>query len=268
MKKFTYSAAAVALATTSFSPVFAAPVAFSSLPAAQQVLVQTACNGKLPSINSPFTATPIELDAAVQLGLETGRKTLLDEPGGVELSRTPFSFDLASEHRNGQSPNIFGFYTSMITYSGGHSIVEITTVDRYHVTFGCLITKPNGEIAPNGLNKNDGTLFVNYDLNKKTVTDDVSNPNVTLPFTEDRVICISPSLTSKKTAASGWANQNLYNGECSTARYLEVGMGAGTHSNSVPNLAPLRPNTDHDEALPLDSLFTTPMEWDGVEGLD
>ena len=92
----------------------------------------------------------------------------------------------------------------------------------------------------------------------------VSAPNYTQSFSEDRVICISPTKNP-----GVWRNQNGYTGVCSTARYLAVGMGAGTHSNSVPGLTPLRPDApDHQETLPLDSVFTSPLPWDGVEGLD
>lgn len=262
MKKFAFQVAAIALLATSLTPLtpaMATPVSFASLPAAQQMFAQTTCNGFIPGM-SPFIAMPTALDDTVTVGFEVSRITITNIPSGTLLGQTPFVFTSGSEHRNGQSPNIFGDYTSIATYSGGLLVQQVTTANRHKVTFGCRLTKPNGEIAPNGQQvANDGTLFVNYNTNTNTFTETVSAPNTTQTITEDRVICISPTKNP-----GVWRQQNGYTLVCNTNKYLAVGMQAGTHSNSVPGLAPLRPNApDHDDALPLDSLFSSPLPWDG-----
>ena len=86
---------------------------------------------------SPFTATPISLDATVVVSFEISRTTITNIPGGQELSRTPFVFTTGSEHKNGQSPNVFGDFTSNVTFSGGLNVQEVVTADRTTVTFGC-----------------------------------------------------------------------------------------------------------------------------------
>lgn len=259
MKKFAFASAAFALMATSITPAMAVTVPFSSLPAAQQMLAQTTCNGFIPG-NSPFVATPTALDDTVTVGFETSRVTITSIQGGQEIGRTPYVLTAGSEHRNGQSPNIFGDFTSIVTFSGGLLIQQVTTVDRHKVTFGCALSKDNGETFPNGKQvENTGALFVNFNTNTRTFTDTVSAPNTTQTFTEDRVICISPTKNP-----GVWRQQNGYTLVCNTMKYLAVGMGAGTHSNSVPGLAPLRPNApDHEESMPMDSLVSWPLAWDG-----
>jgi len=267
MKKFALSAAAIALATTSFTPAFAATIAFNSLPPAQQTLVQNTCNGFIPGM-SHFIAVPSDLNDAVTVGFEVSRVTTESIPGGTLISQTPYVFTTGSEHRNGQSPNIFGFFTSVATYSGGKLVQQVTKADRHHVTFGCGIFKEPGILAPPGLQvPNNGILFVNYDTNVVTTTETKSEPNTTQTLTADQVICISPSTTSKGTKADGWRGQNGYpTARCTTIFYLSLGDNPGTHSNSVPNLVPLRPDTpDHNEPLALDSLFSSPLPWDGTD---
>lgn len=261
MKKLLFTSAVLAMAGTVMTPVAAsaAPIAFSSIPSAQQTAMQNTCSSALNG-NSNFVATPADLDASVTTGVETSRVTVQNIPGGTVLGQTPFTLEAASEHRNGSSPNIFGFFNSTVTYSGGLLVQDVTTVDRYNVTFGCLVTKPNGEVAPRGRQiPNDGTLFVNYDLNAATTQDTVSAPDYTEVVSDERVICISPTKNP-----GTWRQQNGYTGTCSTAVYLS--LGGATRSNSVPGLTPLRPNApDHSTPPALDSLDAAPIAWDEDE---
>ena len=246
MRKMIMTAVAAAMATTAMTPAMAAPISLSSLPLAQQNAIKAVCT---TAENGQFVGTPKDLDATVIIGFEKSRETIENIPSGVELSRTAANFDVGSEHKNGQSPNVFGDFTSLVTYSGGINKQKVVTVDRTKVTFGCAMSKDNGLTYPQGQQiANDGSLFVNYDANETTTYPEVSAPDYTLPFTEDRVICNSPTKNP-----GVWRNQNGYTGTCNTALYVSVNPG-GTHSNSVPGVSPLRPNTDHFEALPLDAL--------------
>lgn len=247
MKKIALGAVAFAMATTSLTPATAAPISLASLPADQQTALRATCTA---AQNGQFIGTPKDLDATTIVGFEKSRVEIENIPSGVELSRTPFVFTTGSEHKNGQSPNVFGRFTSEVTYSGGLNIVEITTVDRTTVTFGCAMSKDNGLTFPKGQQiANDGSLFASYDTNERKVRDTVSAPDFVVTLTEGRVICNSPTKNP-----GVWRNQNGYAGLCNTTLYNTVNPG-GTHSNSVPGLAPLRPNTDHFQDLPLDSLY-------------
>jgi hypothetical protein len=254
MKKIAFASSTLALIAASFTPAMAAPVTLGSLPMAQQTSITNTCIAKQ---NGQFVGTPKDLDATVLEDFEISRVTITNIPGGQELSRTPFVFTTGSEHKNGQSPNIFGDFTSDVTFSGGLNVQEVVTADRTTVTFGCAMSKDNGLTFPNGQQiPNDGSLFVSFDANQETNTETVSAPDFTVTITEDRVICNSPTKNP-----GVWRAQNGYTGACSTTLYNAVNPG-GTHSNSVPDLAPLRPNTDHNQPLPLDALDTTPIVLD------
>lgn len=213
---------------------------FTAAPAAAATIQDQAyavCFANRP--NSTWTTSVNGLVTTSTTGVELSRVTVANILGGTELSRTPETFSAASEHRNGSSPNIFGDWETVVTYSGGFLDQLVTVGTASTTTFGCRMTN-NGSNFPGPQQIPVGSLQFSSSETTGTFHDIVSAPNYTETLYVEKVICNSPSTSSKKTAANGWANQNGYGGTCSTAVYLT--LGGGTHSNSVPGLTPLRPN--------------------------
>ena len=226
MRKLASAAAVTALAMS--TSMIAITPAMALTP---QQTMQAACDALKPAAN--WTATPNNVGSTSQTNVELSRVTTSNIPGGTLLSQTPFVFEAASEHRNGGSPNIFGTWKSIATYSGGELVqhVVLGTVTSY--TYGCAMMNnggnyPPAQQVPAALTLTDTVVTSEYD-------DIVAAPNTTQTVYDDRVICISPTKNP-----GVWRQQNGYTGVCSTAVFLT--LGGGVHSNSVPDLVPLRPN--------------------------
>jgi hypothetical protein len=220
--------AATALASTL---AFAAPAAANTTETPQQrceLLVGQ------PNDNSTYVTTPTGLAVSTGSEFVQSRTTLSSTAAGALLRQTTPVFNGALG-RNGGSPNIFGDFDSIATYSGGSSSQRVIYAQTTTTTFGCATTKVKGNgdrSTPPGLQVPYGqTIDVTSETRRETIN--VSNPDVDVTLTTQMVVCNSPG-----TKGGQWRNQNGYGGQCNTTLFNALGELA-VRSNSLPPVTPL-----------------------------
>ena len=187
-----------------------------------------------PNGNAGFV---VKLDeAGIQSSVGTPVRTVLsvlqDIPGGQLISQTAPAFVAGSQGRNGQSPNIFGTFKSVLTFTGGTKVEEVQYTTPTTFTFQCVVykVKRNGSLEPNGLQPDPSTIVRTESY---VTTETVSKPDYTEDRFSESVICNSPTKNP-----GVWRAQNGYTGTCSTALFNSLSQ-ITIHSNSLPALESL-----------------------------
>lgn len=245
--KMTFATTAMALVVA--NAIATTPLMAATPTATTQAAMQSACDAAKPDDQRRvfYTATPY-VDSETSETIEVSRITITDIPGGVLLGQTPWTFTNGSEHRNGNSTNVHGRFTSVATYSGGKLVQEVTSQEVTTFTYGCNVKKTtNGvtDLAPPG-QQVPAELTAVQSGDPVITTEEVSKPDTYVTLNDQRVICISPG-----SRRGTWTNQNGYTGTCNSALYLAVALGGPIPSNSVPGVERLLPNApDQQTALP------------------
>ena len=228
-----------ALCATSLSPVMVTP-AFAAVTAPIEEL-QAICAATTvvnPDPNSTYSAT-LNLAGITQ---STGAEYVSDVdiitniPGGVLIGTVGPTFT-GNRGRHGGSPNIFGEFKTVSTFTGGTLVEDVTYSQDTTFSFGCIVSKTNkqgktttpdgiqipGPSHPDPLTKTVTTVTRTEHINE-------SAPDTTVETLSDAVICNSPEKNPGK-----WRPQNGYTGDCSTALFISLGTFP-IRSNSLPPL--------------------------------
>lgn len=244
--------AAIALCSSSLASIAFPTAAMAAVPTptADMTAVCSSTSVVNPDPNSTYSAVLnlASISSSTGTEYEISRTTITNIPGGQLLSKVGPTY-VGPLGRNGQSPNIFGTFKTVSTYSGGLLVQEVVYGTDTTFTYGCTVSKTNknnGNVTtPPGLQVN-GLTIVKTET-RGPVTDTVSAPDYTQEELSEMVVCNSPSTSSKKTASNGWANQNGYTGPCSTELFLSLGT-ITIHSNSLPPLDYLEGPEDHNSS--------------------
>jgi hypothetical protein len=202
-----------------------------------------------PNPESGFEAVAINVSTS-----GGGAPVTVDVPGGTVTVTpdgvgTPTTTITGPAHRHGQSPNIFGFITTVIHYnSSTRHIPTMTTTPGQTTSFDCHVHKytggtvqdddplhPGYKIAPAGLQSDAQQIHADPVITYGERTEQGGPIDVTTQNLEDGVICISPG-TSKGSLGGTWRNQNGYNGSlgtCSTTFFYS--LPAPVQTDPIPS---------------------------------
>lgn len=232
----------VALCVSALTPVAFPTAAMAAIlpPIDELNAICSATTVVNPAANSTFraelnTATIVTTPGPVY---ELSRVTITNIPGGQLLSQVGPTY-VGPQGRNGQSPNIFGTFETVSTYSGGLLVQEVTTAQDTTFTYGCRVFKTqNGNLTePRGLQVEGLTLTRTENLGSATET--VSAPDVLRTELSEKVTCNSPLRNP-----GVWRQQNGYTGVCSTELFMTLSQ-IEIHSNSLPPLVTMSARADH-----------------------
>ena len=194
-----------------------------------------------PNYNSSFTISLTQpVQSTVGAEYEKSRVVTLNIPGGILISSVGPNYIANTQGRNGQSPNIFGSFETVQTFTGGTLVQQVTFAQDTTFTFGCTVSKiVGGKVnAPKGLQVT-GLTATRSEVTR-TLTDEVRKPDVVVKQISESVICNSPTKNP-----GVWRNQNGYTGICSTALFNSLSQVV-IHSNSLPPLEPITLPAAHD----------------------
>lgn len=255
--------ALVAICATALSPVFVTP-AFAAI-AVPTAELEALCAGTTivnPDPNSTYRAT---LNSNVQTvtGPEYVKSvnTITDIPGGMLISTSAPTFT-GNLGRHGGSPNIFGEFKTLSTFSGGTLIQDVTYAQDTTFTYGCIVTKTTkggNQTTPPGLQVTGQTLAKTEITRIESVN--ISKPDVEVVSLSDAVVCNSPEKNPGK-----WRAQNGYTGECSTALFNTL-PGMPIRSKSQPPLIPNVSATANPTSLQSSGPATVVDEWTVEEAI-
>ena len=251
-----------ALCATSLSPVMVTP-AFAAVTVPIEEL-QAKCAATTvvnPDANSTYSAT-LNLAGITQ---STGAEYVSDVdiitniPGGELISTVGPTFT-GNLGRHGGSPNIFGEFKTVSTYSGGTLVEDVTYSQDTTITYGCIVSKTNSQgkvttppgIQVEGLTKTVTTVTRVVHVNE-------SAPDEVITTLSDAVVCNSPEKNPGK-----WRAQNGYGGECSTALFNTL-PGFPIRSNSQPPLVPNDITTANPSSFQDSGPATVVDEWTADE---
>ena len=239
MKKFVLACSSAAVCAVSLWPAMVAP-AFAAVPTpfSEMEAICIATVVLTPDPNSKFRVELNRDTIVTSVGVEyvSNRVTITDIPGGQLISTVGPTFT-GNRGRHGGSPNIFGEFKTVSTFTGGTLVQDVTYSQDTTFTYGCRVFKinPQGkESEPDGLQipgpQHPDPLTITKTEVTRTENINVSNPDVTVENLSDAVICNSPEKNPGK-----WRQQNGYTGECSTALFISLGTFP-IRSNSLPPL--------------------------------
>jgi hypothetical protein len=217
-----------ALTTITTTPAMAAV----AVPTAEMQAVCAATTIVNPNPNSTYAATLNDSSITRSTGTEyvSATNTISDIPGGQFVSATGPTFVAGTEGRNGQSPNIFGTFKSVETYTGRTLIQDVTYSQDTTFTFGCTVSKTNknnGNVeTPPGLQVTGQTITKTEVT--RTAHTNIQEPNVDVVQLSGAVICNSPTKNP-----GVWRAQNGYTGGCSRALFDSI-SSVTIHSKSLP----------------------------------
>ena len=237
----------LALCATSLTPVAFPTAAIAAVPVPVDEL-QAICAATTvvnPDPNSTFRAELNTATIQTEVGAEYVKSvvTITNIPGGQLISSVGPNY-VGPQGRNGQSPNIFGTFKTVNTFTGGTLVQDVTYAQDTTFTYGCRVFKTNtknGNVTePPGLQVT-GLTSTRTEVTR-TVNVNVSNPDVVVEQLTEKVICNSPLKNP-----GVWRNQNGYTGVCSTALFFSLSP-LPIHSNSLPPFESLNALADQDNS--------------------
>lgn len=249
MKTLNKSIAMTAMALVTMNSVATTPLMAETTPTTTTTAtMQAACDAVKPagsqnaSQSVYYTSFPY-VDSQSSQTIVVDVITIEEQEGGLLLEQTPFTFTTGSEHRNGNSTNVHGNYTSVATYSGAVLVQDIVEQEETVFTFGCEVYRTiesrnntRTDLAGEG-QQQAPTLSVTQLGEQTTRRVEERQPNTFVTLNDERVICNSPG-----RRGGVWTNQNGYTGTCSSELYLSVALGGPIPSNSVPGVTRLLPS--------------------------
>lgn len=234
----------LSLCATALTPMALPTAAMAAVPVPiddlTAICVQTTVINPDPNSTFRVELNTATIQTSVGAEYEKSRVTTLDIPGGVLIGSVGPTYVPNSQSRNGQSPNIFGTFKTIQTFTGGSKVQTVTYAQDTTFTYGCRVFKINKqgkETEPPGLQV-EGLTAVRTEITR-TAEVSVIKPNVEVVQLSGGVICNSPLKNP-----GVWRNQNGYTGECSTRLFLTLGP-LTIPSNSLPSLEPIMLPGDH-----------------------